>query len=237
MLNAFKSAQSIALVGAGSEIGRSIVRHLDTTATQNLFLVSRNGEADSPISHGAPFQIAGEFTTEAGRTQIVDSIFAKGDLDIAIIAIGVLHGELSEILTINYTASVELLNAIADRMVAQRHGTILVISSFAAVRPRPGIFQYGSAKAGLDFFAQGLAANIKSAGVKIAVLRPGFVHTKMTQGLTAAPFSIDVERCGKYGAAAITGKKVVTYAPGILKFVASVLIHLPQAIFNKITAE
>ena len=237
MLNAFKNPGAVALIGAGSDIGQAIVRHLDTSATQQLRLVSRSGDVTPPIEGGSPIQIAGDFASSEGRARIVESIFANGDLDVAIIAIGVLQGELSEILNINYTASVELLSAIADRMVVQRHGSILVISSFAAVRPRPGIFQYGSAKAGLDFFARGLAESVKGAGVKISVLRPGFVHTKMTKGLTAAPFSIDVEKAGACGAKTLESKKVVSYAPGILRLVASILIHLPQVIFNKISAE
>ena len=237
MLNAFKSPGSIALIGAGSDIGASIVRHLDTTALQRLLLISRSGVAPAPIKAGKPTNVAGDFATSEGRNRIVDAAFVDGDLDIAIIAIGVLDGELGEILDVNYIASVELLQTIADRMVAQRHGTILVISSFAAVRPRPGIFHYGSAKAGLDFFARGLAESVQSSGVRVRILRPGFVHTKMTNGLTEAPFAIDVDKAGQIGAQAIIGSKLITYAPGILRWVAGILIHLPHSLFNKITAE
>jgi decaprenylphospho-beta-D-erythro-pentofuranosid-2-ulose 2-reductase len=236
MLNAFKNPQRVALIGAGSEIGQSILNEIDATAITDVLLASRNGQATSTKFSGKAKLIAADFASTTGRSLLVDQLFHAGDLDIAIIAIGILSGDLAEMMNINYVASVDLLTQIAARMSEQKHGKILVISSFAAVRPRLDLFEYGSMKAGLDFYARGLAEKVESSGVTISILRPGFVHTKMTDGLTPAPFSITAVEAGKAGAGALNSKRVVSYAPGVLRYVAIVFRMIPKPIFRKLTS-
>jgi decaprenylphospho-beta-D-erythro-pentofuranosid-2-ulose 2-reductase len=136
---------------------------------------------------------------------------------------------------VNYTATAHFLSLITDRMKKQSHGQILVISSFAQVRPRPDNFAYGSTKAGIDFFARGLASTLQGTGVYIKILRPGFVTSKMTVGMDKAPFAISADECGKYGAKALQSEKLITWAPSLLKYVAIVFKALPSAIFSKIS--
>ena len=72
---------------------------------------------------------------------------------------------------------------------AQGHGAIVVMGSVAGVRARKDNYVYGATKAGLDAFAQGLGDALEDTGVRVMVVRPGFVHTKMTEGMEPAPFS------------------------------------------------
>ena len=142
-----------------------------------------------------------DITNKAAREGLVNQLFGKGDLDLAIIAVGVLGNNsakseienLLDAMDVNYLGTVHLLALIAERMQVQAHGTILVISSFAQVRPRNDNFAYGSTKAGLDFYARGLAAKLRGTGVEVKILRPGFVKSKMTAGMTVAPFAITTE--------------------------------------------
>ena len=90
----------------------------------------------------------------------------------------------------NFVGLVSVLIPIAERMRRQGHGTIVVLSSVAAERPRRANFVYGASKAGLDAFAQGLGDALVGAGVHVLVVRPGFVRTKMTAGRAAAPFAV-----------------------------------------------
>ena len=93
----------------------------------------------------------------------------------------------AEMVETNFTGHVTSLLAIAARMRAQGRGTIVVLSSVAAVRPRKANFVYGSAKAGLDAFARGLADSLHGTGVRVVLVRPGFVTGRMTAGMPAGP--------------------------------------------------
>jgi decaprenylphospho-beta-D-erythro-pentofuranosid-2-ulose 2-reductase len=234
MLNSFKSPQTVALIGSGSEIGQQILSHINQANLKKVILASRTGTG----KYGEiGMSVKCDISTEIGRRALVQEIFSYGDIDVAIIAIGVLNGTLDEILNINFVASVDLLRQIADKMKIQSHGKILVISSFAQTRPRVDNYLYGSTKAGLDFFAQGLSEDLLGTGVSISILRPGFVHTKMTHGMAPAPFSITSSKAGEFGALAIASKTLIHYAPKKLKTVSMIIKYLPNWIFRRIAAK
>ena len=86
--------------------------------------------------------------------------------------------EALEVLRVNFVGAGSLLLAALRRLRAQGHGTLIVLSSVAAERPRAGNAIYGAAKAGLDALAQGLADAIAGSGVRVLVVRPGFVTTR-----------------------------------------------------------
>ena len=232
MLNGFKNPGRIALIGAKSEIGMAIVTQLPENKSRQVILVDRTGE------------YALDVTDKAGREQVVARIFDEGDVDLVVIAVGLLgnNKELSTAdnlvaaMEVNYVGTVHLLEMIAERMKKQAHGQILAISSFAQVRPRPDNFRYGSTKAGLDFYARGLALSLDGTGVSLKILRPGFLRSKMTAGMDNAPFAITVQEAGSYGVKALTSRKLVTWAPSLLKYVAFVFKSLPPMIFRKISS-
>jgi len=231
MLNGFKSMGRLALIGSGSEIGQAIIAKLMEQKKSEVIQVGRTGE------------FALDITDKSARERLVNQLFAKGDLDLAVIAVGVLGNNaeksasenLLEVIDVNYLGTLHLLALIAERMKIQAHGTVLVISSFAQVRPRVDNFAYGSTKAGVDFYARGLAEELRGSGVEIKILRPGFVKSKMTAGMAIAPFAITSDECAKYAVRAITSKKVVTWAPSLLKYVAVVFATMPAPIFRRIS--
>ena len=231
MLNGFKNPGRIVLIGGESDIGLSIVAQLSPDKSREVILVGRTGEW------------ALDVTDKAARERVVEKLFAGRDLDLAIIAVGVLGKDptlsaadnLVQAMDVNYLSTVHILSLISDRMANQAHGTILVISSFAQVRPRDDNYGYGSTKAGLDFYARGLSSKLKGTGVTIKILRPGFVKSKMTEGLATPPFTITTEECGRYGVVALKSKNVVTWAPSILKYVSVIFKSLPLPIFRKIS--
>ncbi len=90
----------------------------------------------------------------------------------------------SRMMTVNLTWPAAALSAVADQMRQQGHGRIIVLSSVAGFRIRRSNYVYGSAKAGLDGFAQGLSEALRGTGVSMHIVRPGFVRTKMTAGRT-----------------------------------------------------
>jgi len=249
MLNAFHSPQSVALIGATSEIGQSILKALPHDNLETCFVVARDPKrASNSLKKILPSRTKlVEINFQAEQTQshkeIIDQLFAEDDLDIAVIAAGVLgnNPDLDEasnaldVMVINYVASAHLMLLIAEKMKLQGHGQIEVISSFAQTRPRVDNFVYGSSKAGLDFMARGLSDKLKGTGVSICILRPGFVRTRMTRLMPEAPFTVNSDLVGKLAVKLLKSGESVGYAPPILKWVALVFKLLPSSIFGKIS--
>ena len=99
-----------------------------------------------------------------------------------------------ELAQVNYIATVSLGLRVATALRRQGHGSLVFLSSVAAERGRAANFVYGSSKAGVDTFAQGLGDSLHGTGVHVLVVRPGFVRTRMTAGLPEAPFATTAGR-------------------------------------------
>jgi len=249
MLNGFRSPQTVALLGATSEIGQSILRHLPLENLNTCYLAAREPEiALDSLRNLIPAHaelVTIDFHAEKTQThrQIVDQLFEQKDLDVAIIAAGTLGHDpvlddvanVLDMMNVNYVGSAHLMLLIAERMKKQAHGQILIISSFAQTRPRTDNFEYGSTKAGLDFMARGLSEKLRGTGVSISILRPGFVRTRMTKLLSPAPFAVDPDTVGKLGAELLKKEGSVAFAPPILKWVAVIFKVLPQSVFRRIS--
>ena len=69
----------------------------------------------------------------------------------------------------------------------QGHGVVVALSCVAGERPRRSNFVYGSSKAGMDAFYTGLGEALRRHGGRVLVVRPGFVRSRMTEGLRRAP--------------------------------------------------
>jgi decaprenylphospho-beta-D-erythro-pentofuranosid-2-ulose 2-reductase len=104
----------------------------------------------------------------------------------------------------------------------------------AGERARRSNFVYGASKAGLDAFAQGLGDTLASAGVGVMVVRPGFVHTKMTSGLRAAPLSTTPEAVAAAIVRGLARRSEIVWTPRSLRVVMSILRHLPRALFRRL---
>ena len=110
-------------------------------------------------------------------------------------------------------------------MRRQGHGHIVVLSSVAGERGRASNYVYGSSKAGLDAFAQGLNDALAGSGVKVTVVRPGFVHSKMTRGLKSAPLAATPRQVAEVAVKGMKAGKHTVWAPPAL----AVRVHDPAA--------
>ena len=118
-----------------------------------------------------------------GHDAFVDDVFNRhGDFDLVLLAFGVL-GDQDEaerdteaalaVLRTNFVGAASVALPVARRLRAQGHGTLLVLSSVAGERARRANFVYGSSKAGLDAFCQGLGDSLVGTGARVVVVRPG----------------------------------------------------------------
>src|SRR5581483_11781556 len=138
-----------------------------------------------------------------------------GGFDVVVLAVGVLGGQAGldtdrgvaqDVMRVNFLGSGSLLLAALASLRRQGRGTIVVLSSVAAERARKSNAIYGAAKAGLDALAQGMADSLAGTGVRVLVVRPGFVRTRMTAGLKPAPFATSAEAVAKAVRAALDGR-------------------------------
>lgn len=109
-----------------------------------------------------------------------------------------------------------------------------MLSSVAAERARASDAVYGAAKAGLDALAQGLADAVAETNVRVLVIRPGFVSTRMTGGLKPAPLSTRPQAVADATVAALDRRKRTVWVPGALRYVLTVLRHLPGPIYRRL---
>lgn len=240
----------VLVLGGSSEIGVAIVRRLAAEGPVEPFLLGRDrGRLDEALALlGQPDGAAGFELLEAERLDTHEAVIARafertGGFDVVILAIGLLGAqegldadpaEAAAVMSVNFAACGSLLLSSMRALRAQGHGTMIVLSSVAAERARAGNAVYGAAKAGLDALAQGLADATASSGVRMLVVRPGFVTTRMTEGLKRAPFATTPEAVAEATAHALDRRSHTVWVPGKLRFIFAVLRHLPRPIYRRL---
>ncbi|MGE2724118.1 decaprenylphospho-beta-D-erythro-pentofuranosid-2-ulose 2-reductase [Mycolicibacterium pulveris] len=257
VLDAVGNPQTILLLGGTSEIGLAICeRYLrDTPARVILAELPNHPGRDAAV---AQLEAAGAKSVEVlefdaldteSHPAVIDAAFSHGDIDVAIVAFGLL-GDAEElwqnqrkavqIAGINYTAAVSVGVLLGEKMRAQSFGRIIAMSSAAGERVRRSNFVYGSTKAGLDGFYLGLGEALREYGVSVLVIRPGQVRTRTTiehwkaTGTKEAPFTVDKEDVAELAVTASAKGKELVWAPGVFRYVMMVLRHIPRPIFRKL---
>ena len=250
MIDAVGRPQSILVLGGASEIGQAIVAALVPARCRTVVLAGRPSErldaaAAAARTAGAEAveTVPYDTTDIAGTQAVIDGVFdTVGDIDIVVAAAGLLGDQedletdpvgTADLITTNFTGLDAGLVAVAARMRHQGHGRIVVLSSVAGVRTRRANFIYGSTKAGLDAFAQGLGDALVGSGVGVTIVRPGFVTGRMTEGREAAPFSTTPDAVAADVVAAIASGRETVYSPGILRWVFAVMQLLPRAVWRR----
>ncbi len=251
MNDALGSVQSILILGGGSDIALATAKAMVAQRCRTVILAGRDPESFSGVTK--ELQRAGATTVEAVEFDALDHAshpaFVRrtferfGDIDLVFVAFGVLGDqdraehdptEAIRILDTNFVGAVSVLVPATDALRHQGHGTIVVLSSVAGERARKSNFVYGSSKAGLDAYCQGLGDSLVGSGVKVLVVRPGFVHSKMTEGLEAAPLATDPEHVAHAILAALARGSEVVWAPAPLRYVMSALRHVPRVVFRRL---
>lgn len=249
MIDAVGNPQSILVLGGTSEIGLAIVEAFASDRPLRVVLAARPSErldaAKARLeAHGCavetlPFD-AQAFDT---HTDVVAKAFAGGDIDVAVVAFGLLgDNEVAwtdvatavELAQVNYTAAVSVGVLLGERFTQQGHGALVALSSVAGERARRSNFVYGSTKAGFDAFYTGLTEALRPSGVRVTVVRPGFVLTRLTDGMKPAPLSTTPEAVAAVVVDAVRTHKELVWAPAPYRWVMSALRHVPRPLFRKL---
>jgi decaprenylphospho-beta-D-erythro-pentofuranosid-2-ulose 2-reductase len=251
MRDALGDAQTVLVLGGTSEIGVATARALAARRARTVILAARDpgrcaGAVEQLRAAGATRVEAVEFDARdlGSHAAFVEDMAARfGDVDLALVAFGVLGDQdeaaasgaaAAEVISTNFTGAASVMTPLAQRMVAQGHGTIVLLSSVAGERARKSNYVYGASKAGIDAFAQGLGDSLAGTGVHVMVVRPGFVKTKMTEGLEPAPLSTTPEAVADEIVKGLARGSHTVWAPPPLRVVMSVLRHVPRVVFRRL---
>ena len=251
MKNGLGDVQSVLVLGATSDIARAITGSLVRRRCRTVVLAARR--PDDLAADEAELRALGATTVEriafdAGRPEthnaIIGDAFARHrDVDVVVLAFGVLGDQAAfdadPMLAVaaaqtNYVGAVSAGLVTAERLRRQGHGTLVVLSSVAGERVRRANFVYGSTKAGLDGFAQGLGDALAPSGARVLIVRPGFVATKMTAGRRPAPLATTPEAVADAVVTGIAAGKEVVWVPSSLRYVFAAFRHLPRSFWRRL---
>lgn len=238
----------VVIFGGRSEIGLALAERLAPGNT--VVLAARR--ADRLSAQVAALRAAGaadvlvrEFDADdtAAHPALIAAIEAQaGPIGTAVLAFGILGDqERAEadpahavaVVHTDYVAQVSLLTVLAASMRTRDSGRLVVFSSIAGARVRRANYVYGSAKAGLDGFACGLADALHGTGVRLLIVRPGFVIGHMTEGMDPAPLSSTPDQVAEAAARALARGRSAVWVPWPIRPLIFATRFVPQAIWRR----
>ncbi|MEU5366638.1 decaprenylphospho-beta-D-erythro-pentofuranosid-2-ulose 2-reductase [Streptomyces sp. NPDC005925] len=249
MKDAFGLPQSLLVLGGTSGIALATARRLIARRTRTVWLAGRPTPAlDEAAAHlrslGAQVRtVAFDALDPGSHEAVLGKVFAEDDIDMVLLAFGVLGDQARDerqpvnavrVAQTNYTGAVSAGLVCAGALQAQGHGSLVVLSSVAGERARRANFIYGSSKAGLDAFTQGLGDALYGTGVHVMVVRPGFVRSRMTAGLPEAPLATTPEAVATAIELGLRRRSETVWVPGALRPVMAAVRHLPRSLFRRL---
>lgn len=240
----------VLIIGASSAIASACAREWAEQGA-DFFLVARSAQkleqvkADLTARGAKSVSVHSMDATDfsAHGPMLASCMTAMGQIDIALIAHGTLPDQkvcerdvsvaLQEFSN-NGTSVIGLLTVLANQLENQRCGTLAVISSVAGDRGRPSNYLYGTAKAAVSTFCEGLRARMFKVGVHVITIKPGFVDTPMTRGLgLPAALVAQPEQVAKLILKGIDRQRSTLYVPGFWRFIMLIIKSVPDFIFKR----
>ncbi len=243
---------NLLVLGGRSEIGLAIAKRL---APEKVVLAARprpdqpgtglDAEEQELRTAGAGTVARAEFDADAvgEHEELLTGLSQRhGPFDVVVLAFGILgdqeraEREAEHALAIthtDYVAQISVLTHLAKLLRAQGSGTMVVFSSVAGIRVRRANYVYGAAKAGLDGFANGLADALHGSGVRLLLVRPGYVHGRMAAAVDPAPFSSTPDQVAAATVTALRKGKRLVWVPPVLRLVFGMLRFVPQSIWRR----
>lgn len=241
---------TVLVLGGRSEIGVALARRLVADGATKVVLAARRSDAldeqESALREAGAREVPRvEFDADdlASHATVLDEVARRhGPLDVVVVSFGVLGDQARAerdaehalaVVHTDYVAHVSVLTHLARMLREQGRGRLVVFSSVAGVRVRRANYVYGSAKAGLDGFASGLGDALAGSGVKLLLVRPGFVIGRMTEGMSPAPLSSTPEKVAAATAHALRRDREVVWVPGALRLLFAVLRLVPRPLWRR----
>ncbi|WP_386688747.1 SDR family NAD(P)-dependent oxidoreductase [Lonepinella sp. MS14437] len=210
---------------------------------EKLQLVTSDLQVRSPNSTFESHVV--DFTNPTDIHNVISDIFTKGRIDIALIAHGILPDqEALQIdvaknkasLEINGISPVLFAEEIVNYMLKENYGSLGIIGSVAGDRGRKSNYIYGSAKAMIDKYIQGMQHRLALANskVKVSLIKPGPTKTTMTQSITGKGKMAEPKQVALDIVSGMQKGKRVIYTPKKWALIMTVVKHIPMFLFRKI---
>lgn len=225
---------SVVLSGRPSPRLEAAVRRL-RTAGHDVSTVVYDGTWGTDVTEGMledAWQTWGGFETVVVSVGVM-ALREADDVCLPSPASGVRSPHLEEMLKVNLIGPALVLDGCAARLAAQGHGSIVVVSSAAAVRPRREILAYAAAKQALDTLARGLDHRMRAHGGRCLVIRPGRVSTRMSSGLPKAPFTQNPAQVGRRVRQALVTDAHVAWSPRFMAVLTTGLKCTPRPVLPR----
>ena len=242
------------VLGGNSDIAIATVRRLAVDGLDAVVLAGRDTAAiearltDAPLPIDQIDIVAWDSLDVAGHEPLLDGAATTlGTIDLVLCAVGSLgHGagitagadDVEQLISSNFSGPATAITVAAQHLRRQGSGSIVVLSSVAGLRARRSNYLYGAAKAGLDTFTQGLADSVAADGVRVHLIRPGFVSSKMTTGLAPAPFATTADVVAEAIASAVLAPRSrIVHVPKPLGPLFAALRLTPRPIWRRIAGD
>ncbi len=240
--------QKMLIIGATSAIAEQVARLMCSRVDQ-FYLLGRDENKTRAVAEdltvrGANVQYkTADFSPVRDHPQLIEAAVSYlGNIDIVLIAYGTLPNQsqceqdsnyaLNEIHT-NFVSVVSLLTSLVTHMEAQGRGKIAVISSVAGDRGRQSNYVYGSAKAGLSVYLQGLRNRLANKNIQVLTIKPGFVDTPMTREFRKGLLWVGPDKVAKDIVRALDKRKDILYTPWYWQWIMVIIKSIPERIFKK----
>lgn len=181
----------VLIVGSNSDIGSAIAHALAARGHAVQLAAKTSSEklqADIAMRHGVKVTThVFDVTDIAGAAAFLDNLPEVPEIVVSVV--GVLGDQketegdparIANVIAVNFTGPAVVLEAAAERIGS---GWVIGVSSVAGDRGRASNYWYGAAKAGLSTMLSGLRQRYARTDVRVMVVKPGFVATRMTQGM------------------------------------------------------
>jgi len=241
--------QNVLIVGATSSLARAFANELAQRGTR-LYLAARNLEEAERIRQDLTIRTgceawSGIFVADdyASHKSFVEQVHKTiGTSDGVCVAVGELGDQkisqtdfarAKSVIDSNYTGVVSLLTYVSAYLESRQKGFIIAIGSVAGDRGRRSNYVYGSAKAAIASYVQGLRHRLNQSGVLVMMVKPGFLDTKMTYGLVKGPLVADVQSAAKDILAALDRNEMIVYVPWFWRYIMQIIRAIPERIFVK----
>ncbi|MFZ5720366.1 MAG: SDR family oxidoreductase [Pseudomonadota bacterium] len=237
---------TVLVLGGRSDIGLAVARRF-AAAGHPIQLAARNAagleadRADIALRHQVPVSLHEYDVLASAPDAWIDALPALPGIVVCVV--GLLGDQTesardadraAEVMRTNYEGPALILGAFANRFEAQGSGAIVGVSSVAGDRGRGSNYVYGSAKAGFTAFLSGLRNRLAVKGVKVVTVKPGFVATRMTEGMQLPPkLTAKPEDVAAVIETAVGRGRDVVYVKPVWALIMLIIRHLPEAVFKR----
>jgi decaprenylphospho-beta-D-erythro-pentofuranosid-2-ulose 2-reductase len=243
--------QTAVVLGGTSDIARALTRGLAARRLQHVVLAGRDevglesaAKELKALGVEAVETVPWDATDHDAHAALARDVALRlGQVDLVVVAAAILGDQeacesdprsTASVLSTNLTGPAAAMVAFAGVLRSQGHGRLVVMSSVAGVRVRRSNFVYGASKAGLDAFAQGMAETLRPSGVRVTIVRPGWVATRMTAGRSPAPMATTPGAVARDIIRGLERSSEVVWSPAPLKAAFAVLRVLPNSVWRRL---